>query len=76
MPDRPDIALKVLERLQPEEFSDKSKDDSRGTINNVLIMLNNLDELKERVALLPLDEQQLILESAHNAELVDESIEE
>lgn len=69
LPERPDLALKVLERFQPEEYSDKSKNDGQANkINNTMIVLNNLNELKERVAILPEREQQLILAAAQEIE--------
>jgi len=65
LPDRPELALKVLERLQPDEYGDKTKNDpTKNNINNTMIILNNLNELKDRVALLPENDQKLILEAA------------
>ena len=63
LPDRPELALKILERMQPDEYSDKSKQD-QGNVNNTLVILNSMNELRERVAILPANDQKMILEAA------------
>jgi len=64
LPDRPELALKILERMQPDEYSDKSKQDQHKNVNNTLVVLNSINELRERVSILSHDEQKMILEAA------------
>lgn len=63
LPERPDLAFKILERMQPDEYSDKNKQD-QNNVNNTLVIVNSLNELKERVAILPPGDQKMILEAA------------